>query len=81
MMAVLPERTAETVLLRDYKSGSLEEPAESPAGAQVKESYRVQMMLYAAIIHEREGSWPVRAELESLDGRAAAVIALSRKGR
>jgi hypothetical protein len=72
----LIDRTAGAVLLRDYKSGSLEEPVDPPAVVTVKESYRVQMMLYAAIIREREGRWPARAELESLDGSAVAVIAL-----
>jgi hypothetical protein len=70
------ERNPDAVLLRDYKSGSIEEAVEQPAVVRVKESYRVQMMLYAAVIREREGVWPLRAELESLDGSSVAVIAL-----
>lgn len=70
------ERSTRGVILRDYKSGSLEEPAENGEQPRVKESYRAQMMLYAAIIQEVEGVWPERVELESLGSKAVSVLPL-----
>lgn len=68
------ERTPDGLVVRDYKSGSIEEPADVGEIPRVKQSYRAQMMLYAAIIAGREGYWPLRAEIESLDGSAVVVI-------
>jgi PD-(D/E)XK nuclease superfamily protein len=52
-------------VIEDYKTGALYEPDDP---TQVKEQYRVQMLLYAVLEHEATGTWPVRGTLIPLEG-------------
>lgn len=65
---VVPE--AAGVIVEDFKSGSIFEPGsqidqEEP---QLKEDYRRQLLLYAALYHEETGMWPVAGRVVALDG-------------
>jgi hypothetical protein len=57
-------RTPEPVI-EDYKTGAVFEPDDS---GEVKQHYRLQMLLYAVLEHEETGIWPLRAYLIPLDG-------------
>ncbi len=51
----------------DYKSGIIYDVDPSSDGArEVRESYVRQILLYLALVHEHEGTWPVKATIESL---------------
>lgn len=53
--------------LIDYKSGFVTERDEIGGTSQrIKEPYERQVLLYAALIHENEGQWPIIATVESL---------------
>jgi hypothetical protein len=59
-------------VIRDYKSGAI---FESVAGStdSVKESYKVQLRLYAALYASATGVWPVRLELVPLVGEPIPI--------
>lgn len=53
----------------DYKTGRIfSEAAEDGASETVKEEYALQLRLYAALLHEQAGRWPVRLLLVDLAG-------------
>lgn len=58
--------------LVDYKSGSVAED-DSGEGLQVKESYELQLLLYAALLQEAEGIAITSAVLKTLDGKEHVV--------
>lgn len=58
-------------VLRDYKSGQILD--ESMGAGIVKETYQVQLKLYAAIYAISKGVWPARLELVPLQGAALEV--------
>ncbi len=55
--------------IEDYKTGSIYEDVLG----EVKQHYRVQMLLYAALEHEESGVWPARATLIPLEGERATI--------
>ena len=51
----------------DYKSGSFYDVDPSSDGArEISASYVRQILLYLSLVHEHEGTWPVKATIESL---------------
>jgi len=62
--------TAEGPVLLDYKSGAILEKGRE---ATVKESYRAQLVLYAALYAQTFGRWPVRLEIVPLEGASVEV--------
>ncbi len=60
-------------ILRDYKSGHVLAPGKAAGGEQIKESYEVQLKLYAAIYAASAGVWPTRLELVPLQGPVREV--------
>lgn len=59
-------------VVRDYKSGAIYSAA--PGGElTVKSDYSLQLRLYAAILAEATGEWPVRLEVVALDGTTEEV--------
>ena len=67
--AVIPSDHGPVV--RDYKSGAVLERGPSPA--PVKESYAIQLRLYAALYASTTGMWPSRLEIVPILGEAQAV--------
>jgi PD-(D/E)XK nuclease superfamily len=68
----LVTRIGDAVSVEDYKSGSIYEVSGAVDGV-VKEGYRRQMILYAALCREAFGVLPVRAALIPLDGTPEVV--------
>lgn len=64
--------TGNGIILQDYKSGSVFSDGD-PATEQVKESYTVQMKLYAGLYNETHGIWPELLQLVTLDGTKIRV--------
>jgi CRISPR/Cas system-associated exonuclease Cas4 (RecB family) len=64
--------TWEGPILQDYKSGALSPPEREEEDA-IKESYKVQMKLYAALYHEKHGRWPRSLQLVALDDTVRTV--------
>jgi RecB family exonuclease len=60
-------------VLRDYKTGHILEPASGRGEGAVKETYEVQLKLYAAIYASTAGVWPARLELVPLQGPVREV--------
>lgn len=58
-------------IIRDYKSGAIMEDLGS--APVVKSSYRIQMMLYAALYAETTGHWPALLEIVPLKGSAQGI--------
>jgi hypothetical protein len=58
--------------LVDYKSGTVAED-DSGEGLQVKKSYELQLLLYAALLQEAEGIAITSAALKTLDGKEHVV--------
>src|SRR5690606_15664843 len=65
--------TKDGVVLRDYKTGLILE-GNSPDGHKlVKESYQVQLKLYAALYHATHGVWPIALEVIPIVGTPQIV--------
>jgi RecB family exonuclease len=62
-------KTADGTAIEDYKTGSLYE-AES---GELKEGYRLQLLLYAALAEEVEGKGATSAKLIPLEGEPAQI--------
>ena len=59
-------------IIRDYKSGSILESGVGGAN-QPRESYQLQLKLYAGLYAETFGEWPTSLELVSLTGESQRV--------
>ena len=63
----LIRRTGAGTELVDYKSGLVTVEDETLAVVnRVREPYERQVLIYAALVYENEGQWPVKATVESL---------------
>ena len=63
----LIRRTKAGTEVVDYKSGIVYDVDPSSDGArEVRASYVRQILLYLSLVHEHEGTWPVKATIESL---------------
>lgn len=63
----LMRRTKHGTEIVDYKSGVAYDAELSSDGArEVRASYVRQMLLYLSLVHEQEGTWPVKSTIESL---------------
>lgn len=60
--------TPEGVVLSDYKSGAVLESEHEEGPGELKQAYRIQMLLYAALYRQKTGSWPIRLEVIPLHG-------------
>ena len=72
----LIRRTQAGTEVVDYKSGIVYDVDLSSDGArEIRASYVRQILLYVAMVHEHEGTWPVKATIESLiDGSVDVEI-------
>lgn len=61
------------VEIEDYKTGPLADPAAGDA-SQLRDAYRRQLLLYAALYWDSTGSWPHVARAVSLDGSEATIL-------
>lgn len=59
------------IVIRDYKSGYVFEPTD--AGGNVKESFAVQLRLYAALYSFTFARWPSKLELMPTEGPSVVV--------
>jgi hypothetical protein len=66
--------TSEGVVLSDYKSGAIFEPGQKKCSRELKQTYRVQMQLYAALYRQKTDTWPVRLEVIPLQGESIEVV-------
>ena len=60
------------VIIRDYKSGAILEPYAGGTN-QPRESYQLQLKLYARLYAETFGQWPTSLELVSLTGESQRI--------
>ena len=60
------------VVVRDYKSGEITETS-GKSDPQLKETYRIQLKMYAALYAESFGKWPDSLEVVPLSGAAQEV--------
>ena len=66
--------TTEGVVLSDYKSGAVLESGQEKCSRELKQAYRIQMQLYAALYRQRTDTWPVRLEVIPLQGEPIKVV-------
>jgi hypothetical protein len=59
------------IVIRDYKSGYVLEPTDG--GGEVKETFAVQLRLYAALYSVTFGKWPNKLELSPTQGPSVVV--------
>jgi PD-(D/E)XK nuclease superfamily len=62
------QRIGNQIVLSDYKTGDVLEPPEGMTGLRVKESYAVQLKLYAALYQQTFRVWPARLQVVPLTG-------------
>lgn len=67
------EASAAGPILRDYKTGHILEPPSAQGEGAMKETYEVQLKLYAAIYASTAAVWPVKLELVPLQGPVREV--------
>jgi RecB family exonuclease len=60
------------VELIDYKTGNILDEAES-GDTTIKETYKQQLLLYAAMHHDYTGVWPVRGHVVPLTGKPITI--------
>ena len=58
----------EGILLRDYKTGYILQEHTVGEERQLKESYQIQLKLYAALYHSTQGKWPVALQVIPMEG-------------
>lgn len=61
------------LVIEDFKSGAVFESVDESEQPQIKDGYRVQLLIYAALYHEETGNWPDRGRIIGLDGRIAEI--------
>lgn len=67
-------KTTDGVVLSDYKSGAVLEPEHEEGPGELKQAYRIQMLLYAALYKQKTGAWPVKLEVIPLQGTPLDVL-------
>lgn len=67
-------RTKDGVVLSDYKSGAIMDSPKDGGSTELRQSYKAQLELYAALYHSKYGSWPIRLEIVPLQGATVDVI-------
>ncbi len=67
------KRTENGIVISDYKSGAIMENSNGEGLRIVKEAYRYQMELYAALYKCRFGEWPIGLEILPLQGVAVRL--------
>jgi PD-(D/E)XK nuclease superfamily len=60
--------TSDGAILRDFKSGHVMEREIQSTGPEVKEAYKLQLKLYAALFAAKHGRWPAKLEVVPLQG-------------
>ena len=60
------------IVIRDYKSGEITETSEKN-DPQLKETYRIQLKMYAALYAESFGEWPDALEVMPLSGTVQEI--------
>lgn len=65
--------TTEGIVLSDYKSGSVLESEDEACPGELKQEYRIQMDLYAALYWQKTGIWPVKLNIIPLQGEPLNV--------
>jgi hypothetical protein len=66
--------TEDGLVLRDYKSGAVLDSRTGGGLGQIKQAYKMQLLLYAALYHNKYGMWPVRLEVVPLQGTPVNVV-------
>jgi hypothetical protein len=67
------KETSGGAILRDFKSGHVIDSEAQAAGPEIKEEYKLQLKLYAALFASKHGRWPVKLEVVPLQGQARDV--------
>lgn len=60
--------TSQGTIIGDYKSGYIIDKNQESDNLEVKEEYKVQLKLYAAMYKSQRGHWPMRLEIVPLEG-------------
>lgn len=62
------------LVIEDYKTGAILEAGGETQAPTVRESYRQQLLLYAAMHHDSAGVWPTRARLIPIEGEPVDIV-------
>ena len=65
--------TKKGVVLSDYKSGSVLDSGTVGEPREIKQAYRDQLELYAALYRDRSGTWPAVLEIIPLQGAPVEI--------
>lgn len=65
--------TKDGAVLSDYKSGAISEFATEEGSGEIKQAYKEQLKLYAALYRLSNGAWPVRLEVVPLQGAPVEI--------
>lgn len=68
------------LVIEDYKSGPIMETGGEGHIPAVRESYRHQVLLYAAMHHDTTGVWPSRGRLIPLGGEPLDIVISPQEG-
>lgn len=58
----------------DFKTGAITERDERTESEVLRDAYRRQLLLYAALHFDTTGEWPVKAAVLALDGRVESFL-------
>ena len=67
------KETSGGAILWDFKSGHVIDSEAQATGPEVKEEYKLQLKLYAALFASKHGRWPVKLEVIPLQGPVREV--------
>ena len=65
--------TPEGVILSDYKSGAVFNSSRNSPSGGIRQTYREQLLLYAALFQLNCGVWPIRLEVVPLQGQPITI--------
>jgi hypothetical protein len=67
------QETSAGTILRDFKSGHILDKEDQTVEPEVKEEYKLQLMLYAALFASKHGRWPSKLQVVPLQGQERDV--------
>lgn len=68
------KETSGGAILQDFKSGHVIDSEAQTTRPEVKEEYKLQLKLYAALFASKHGRWPVKLEVVPLQGPTREVL-------
>lgn len=66
-------RSEKGLIIQDYKTGSIHDQWSQLGNGQIREGYKIQLKLYAALYAKSSGTWPQRIELVPLSRKPVSI--------